>query len=76
MKNAVTAGLASKINEAHAAAVEAAHSALLRAREAGTLLIEAKAALPHGAWAAWRAVTCASRPAGRSCPKTATALPI
>jgi hypothetical protein len=53
MKNDVTTGLASKINEAHAEAVQAAQSALLHAREAGRLLIEAKAALPHGAWAEW-----------------------
>jgi hypothetical protein len=55
MKNDVTTGLATKINEAHAEAVQAAQSALLHAREAGDLLLEAKAALPHGAWAEWLA---------------------
>ena len=41
------------INTAHRAAADAAQSALLHAREAGRLLVEAKAAVGHGKWTGW-----------------------
>ena len=52
--NTVThANLATKINDAHRAALQAAQDALVAAREAGRLLMEVKAGLGHGEWGAW-----------------------
>lgn len=45
--------LAARINERHQAASTAARSAVLCAREAGELLLQAKAAVGHGNWLAW-----------------------
>ena len=46
-------GFAERINTAHRAASDAAQSALLHAREAGRLLVEAKATVGHGKWTGW-----------------------
>jgi hypothetical protein len=51
-------GLSARINAAHAEARTAAQSALTHAREAGELLIEAKARLPHGEWLPWLGANC------------------
>jgi hypothetical protein len=45
--------LAAQINEEHQRCVEAARTAVEHARKAGELLIQAKAALPHGDWLPW-----------------------
>jgi hypothetical protein len=45
--------LAAEIQAAHAAALAAARTSVEKAVEAGKLLIEAKAALPHGQWLPW-----------------------
>jgi ParB family chromosome partitioning protein len=45
--------LARRINSAHAAAEDASRKVVEHAVEAGRLLIEAKAALPHGSWYPW-----------------------
>jgi hypothetical protein len=50
--------VATEIARAHAAATEAASSALEHGRRAGELLIQAKAALPHGAWLPWLTEHC------------------
>lgn len=55
---AVTSDLASRINAEHQAVCEAAQSALLHAKHAGELLIEAKAGLAHGAWLSWLSAYC------------------
>jgi hypothetical protein len=49
----LTTDLAVRINEAHALAVEHAGKAVTHAISTGTLLIEAKAAVPHGKWLPW-----------------------
>lgn len=54
--------LAAKINQAHAAASQAAQSALGHARDAGLLLMEAKAQLPHGGWLPWLTDHCPTLP--------------
>ena len=50
--------LASRINAAHADCEAAARKALSHALEAGRLLCEAKAMIPHGQWLAWLATHC------------------
>ena len=45
--------LANKINHAHADTLTAARTTLEHARRVGDLLIEAKAAVPHGEWLPW-----------------------
>ena len=50
--------LADKINDAHSCCESAARSALGCAMEAGRLLCEAKAIVPHGQWATWLASHC------------------
>jgi hypothetical protein len=45
--------IASAITREHDAAFSAARDALTHAREAGRLLLDAKAQLPHGQWLAW-----------------------
>jgi hypothetical protein len=50
--------LAKRINAAHAATTQAAHRALEHARQAGDLLIEAKAVVPHGEWLPWLETNC------------------
>jgi ParB-like chromosome segregation protein Spo0J len=47
--------LADRINVAGEQAAAALHSGLLHAREAGRLLLEARAKLPHGRWLPWLA---------------------
>lgn len=47
--------LAMRINAEHAAAEQAAETAVERARRAGELLIEAKEKVPHGQWLPWLA---------------------
>jgi hypothetical protein len=51
--------LAIRINAEHKAASEALTQGLQRAIAAGRLLIEAKAAIPHGEWLSWLASNCA-----------------
>ena len=46
-------GLATGIREKHQAALDAAANAVSLAREAGELLIQAKAQVEHGQWANW-----------------------
>lgn len=46
-------GLANGIREKHQAALDAAANAVSLAREAGELLIQAKAQVAHGHWAQW-----------------------
>jgi hypothetical protein len=48
-----TLNLAARINEAHERATDRAASAVDAARQAGELLLEAKAAVAHGTWSAW-----------------------
>jgi hypothetical protein len=50
--------LAVEINTEHEAALSAVRSGLHHAHRAGELLIEAKAALDHGAWLPWLAEHC------------------
>jgi hypothetical protein len=50
--------LAALIREKHQAAQATAAQAVELARQAGELLLQAKAQLPHGAWAAWLAEHC------------------
>jgi len=45
--------LARLINEAHASALTSARTTLEHARQVGTLLVEAKAAVGHGKWLPW-----------------------
>ena len=45
--------LAAEIKAAHEAAEAATQTAFAKAIEAGRLLIEARAAIPHGGWLAW-----------------------
>lgn len=54
--------LASEITHEHAAACQAAQSALSHARRAGELLMQAKAGLEHGAWLPWLAEHCPTLP--------------
>jgi len=49
----ITESLASQINEAHRLTQEHLGKTILFAIEAGRLLIEAKAATPHGRWLPW-----------------------
>lgn len=55
MSNITTnlAALATEANQHHAAAQDKARQAVDRALQAGALLLQAKAAIGHGAWAAW-----------------------
>ena len=50
--------LAARIRTHHEATVAALSSAVMSAMAAGDLLIEAKAALPHGQWLPWLADNC------------------
>ena len=50
--------LARCINYEHALALDTARSALEHARKAGTLLLAAKAQVPHGSWLPWLAEHC------------------
>lgn len=54
MSNEITT-LASAINTEHRKAQECAQAAIDHAYEAGRLLVEAKATVPHGDWGAWLA---------------------
>jgi hypothetical protein len=54
--------LATEINAAHSAALDAARSALENARRAGMLLVAAKEQLPHGEWLPWLALHCPTLP--------------
>jgi hypothetical protein len=72
--------LATEINGAHSDTLTAACSALMHARRAGDLLLEAKRQVAHGDWLPWLTPTarpyrpgpprgtCASRSAGPSWP--------
>lgn len=53
--SAITAltDLAAEINQAHQLAEQSARMAIDHARRAGELLIQAKAAVPHGQWLPW-----------------------
>jgi hypothetical protein len=51
-------GLADRINHAHEECASALRRGLRHALEAGRLLLEAKAALPHGAWLPWLRANC------------------
>ncbi len=57
-KGADLADLARRINAEHDAAIRAFGSVLDNARSAGRMLIEAKAALPHGDWLPWIEENC------------------
>ena len=50
--------LARRINAEHDAALRSFGSALDHARNAGQMLIDAKSALPHGAWLPWIEKNC------------------
>jgi len=50
--------LAAEIQDAHAAFVSKASASLEYARQAGALLIEAKALVAHGEWLPWLATNC------------------
>lgn len=58
MSTPALSDLANAINNEHAAAIGAAHSAVQRARQAGELLLEAKARCFHGAWLPWLRDNC------------------
>src|SRR5262249_45125060 len=45
--------IAAEVQALHDAVNAAALTAVERAREAGTLLLEARATVPHGAWQSW-----------------------
>ena len=49
----VATDLAAKINEAHSLALQHAGSAVRHAFAVGELLIQSKAAIPHGQWLPW-----------------------
>jgi hypothetical protein len=51
-------GLADQINEAHRQVEQHARSAVLAAREAGRLLVEAKDKIGHGNWLHWLKSNC------------------
>jgi hypothetical protein len=50
--------LATRINDAHAAVVSAVQAVVLRAIEAGELLLQQKAKIGHGEWTTWLAQNC------------------
>jgi len=50
--------LASEINARHNQTIASARTTLVSAREAGELLIEAKAQVDHGQWAKWLSENC------------------
>jgi hypothetical protein len=50
--------LAERINREHAECAKAMRAGLHHALEAGRLLLEAKAGLPHGAWLPWLRENC------------------
>ena len=50
--------MANQINDHHSLAVKQATSALEHARQAGELLTQAKALLPHGQWLPWLESNC------------------
>lgn len=54
--------LAAKINEATTAAETHARSAMQHALTAGTLLVQAKALVPHGEWQQWVEAHCTIAP--------------
>ena len=57
--------LAERINDEHRRCEESVRASLVHAQTAGVLLLEAKAAVPHGAWGSWLAdnVACSARTA-------------
>lgn len=50
--------IAAEINHEHQHALDAAHSAVRRARRAGELLLEAKERCEHGEWLPWLKANC------------------
>ena len=50
--------LATEINAKHSQTINSARTTLVSAREAGELLIEAKAQVDHGQWAKWLSENC------------------
>ncbi len=50
--------LADRINSEHVACHASMQKGLEHALKAGTLLLEAKAGLPHGAWLPWLGENC------------------
>lgn len=58
MNDTLMLTVASKINQAHAQAIEHADSAIGFAKQAGELLLQVKADLPHGEFLPWLAVNC------------------
>ena len=58
INDSTTNSLAVEIREKHRQATECASQAVQLAREAGDLLIQAKAALPHGQWGTWVKENC------------------
>jgi hypothetical protein len=54
--------LATRINEFHSAAERDAKSAMMHALNAGSLLSEAKAQVPHGEWEQWVRENCTLAP--------------
>src|SRR4051794_32525748 len=54
------AALAARINAEHEQVEQAVRRMLERAREAGKLLLEAKAALNHGEWGPWLSRNCSA----------------
>jgi hypothetical protein len=57
-KRAELPRLAVEIEKAHCAVKDAGRTALLYAKHAGDLLVQAKARLPHGAWLPWLVGHC------------------
>ena len=58
MNDTLMLTVASKINQAHAHAIEHADSAIGFAKQAGELLLQVKAELPHGEFILWLAANC------------------
>ena len=57
-QQAIVPDLARQINQAHRQCERAAQSAVGHAVRCGELLLQAKAAVPHGEWLPWLAANC------------------
>lgn len=58
MNHVLPHDIAERINDHHRRAQQSANWALQQAKAAGDLLLEVKAALPHGAWLPWLRANC------------------
>lgn len=58
MNDLTVTDLAAEIRQKHALAIETANRAVQYAREAGELLLQAKATIAHGAWGEWLKENC------------------